>query len=43
MEKVLKIAFIWTFSRQKNPTQKAPRPPAAFYVPYGTWMGLQAI
>ena len=38
MEKVLKIAFIRDLFKTKNPKQKNPRPPAAFYTPYGAWM-----
>ena len=26
---------------QKNPKQKSHRPPAAFYMPYSAWIGLQ--
>ena len=26
--------------KAKNPKQKTPRPPAAFYVPYGAWIDL---
>ena len=36
MEKVLKLAFIETISRQKTLD-----PPAAFYAPYGVWISLQ--
>ena len=39
MEKVLKIAFIEIFSRQK--TLKNPTHPAVFYTTYGGRIGLQ--
>ena len=39
--KGLRNSIIQIFSRQKNPKQKTPRPPAAFCAPQGAWIGLQ--
>ena len=29
------------FSNTTNPKQKLPRPSTVFYMPYGSWIGLQ--
>ena len=41
MEKVLKIVFIEIFSKQKILNEKKLRPPAALYMPYAAWIGIQ--
>ena len=42
LEKGPKNSFHRGLFKTKNPKQKKPRPPAAFYVTFGVWIGLQS-